>query len=365
MVWIPVGRFSQREAACNPKNAGMSYNRKSTYLPAGGHPPGRGYPGLSGFSSASGASADHFTDKPLPRFLRDMIASPPKHGDGVHLWLFKLARQLHAHRDEESIFQLLAAQVDGCGRHVPEREIRDAIASSKSCAWKPSVPGNATISKPAPKWPPVDEKRRADVIVETKISRADLFDMSPTRLEGDNPDSEWFVDMLFPGNPLLCCGYSNQVFDTREREFFRGKLHEQSLIVPSPMSAPVGIRKSDGKLSAHTLDNTGSRKYLVTEFDHGTADEQAAIIHHLSGFVPLVMIVSSGGKSLHAWWWCSGETEDTQLRFFRYAVSLGADSKIWTRCQFVRLPMGWRTDKARRQQVFYFDHAALEDGGAA
>ena len=38
------------------------------------------------------------------------------------------------------------------------------------------------------------------------------------------------------------------------------------LIVPSPMTAPMGRKKSGG-LSAHTLDNTGPRKFLVVEFD--------------------------------------------------------------------------------------------------
>lgn len=301
----------------------------------------------------------------IPQWLRDLIASPPKHGDGVHGWLFKVSRQLHAHRSPEDIFNLLSVAVDGCGRHVSEREIREAITSSKAHAWQPNGAGALPVSKPAPKWPAVDENRRADVLAETKITLADLFDMSPTRMEGDEPGAEWFVDELFPGNPLLCCGYSSMVFDTRPREEFRGTLGEQALIVPSPMSAPVGIRKSDGQLSAHTLDNTGPRRFLVTEFDAGTADEQAAIIHHLSGFAPLVMIVASGGKSLHAWWRCWDVPEDAVRRFFTYAVTLGTDSATWTRSQFVRMPMGWRTDKARRQEVYYFDHTALEEGGAA
>ena len=300
----------------------------------------------------------------LPQFLRDLIASPPKSGDGIHTWLFKVSRQLHAHRDEESIFQLLAAQADGCGRHVPEREIRDAIESSKSCAWQPVGSGAAPATKPAPKWPVVDEKRRAAVIAETKITLADLFDMSPTRIEGDEPDSEWFVDELFPGNPLLCCGYSSMVFATRPREEFRGTLSEQSLIVPSPMSAPVGIRKSDGKLSAHTLDNTGPRRFLVTEFDQGTPDEQSSIIWHLSQFAPLTMVVSSGGKSLHAWWRCRDAPADTVGSFFKYAVSLGADRATWTRSQFVRLPGGWRHDRGRRQDVLFFNSSTLEGGEA-
>ena len=121
------------------------------------------------------------------------------------------------------------------------------------------------------------------------------------------------------------------------------------------MSALTGRRKSDGEESAHTLENTGPRQYLITEFDSGTPDEQTAIIWHLRGFAPLTMIVSSGGKSLHAWWRCEGEDESRVRRFMRYAVSLGADPATWTRSQFVRLPQGWRADKERRQAVYYFN----------
>jgi hypothetical protein len=297
----------------------------------------------------------------LPQFLRDLIASPPQHGAGVHQWLFKVARQLHAHRDSETIVSLLTAVVEGCGRHVPEREIRAAVVEAEKCAWRPS--GNTSTAwtpPPPPKWPAVDEAKRRGVIEAENFTLADLWDASPIACTRDSTDAEFFADELFPGNPLLCVGYSSQVFRTEPRESFRGSLHEMSLIVPSPMSAPVGVRKRDGKLSAHTLDNTGPRRFLVTEFDSGTPDEQVSIIHHLSGFAPLVLVLSSGGKSLHAWWRCWDASTDTQRKFFRYAVTLGADPATWTRSQFVRLPQGWRMDKNRHQEVFFFDHEAAE-----
>lgn len=297
----------------------------------------------------------------LPQFLRDLLASPPRHGEGVHQWLFKVARQLHAHRDEQTICDLLAAASDGCGRHVPASEIREAVEAARSCAWQPS--GAVRVDKPKPKWPARDDFKIARIL-SRPFTLADLWDASPIACTQDSTDAEFLVDSLFPGNPLLCVGYSNAVFATRPREDFRGTLGEQSLIVPSPMSKPAGIRKSDGQLSAHTLDNTGPRHYLVTEFDSGTPDEQATVIWHLREFAPLVMVLSSGGKSLHAWWNCRGTDDRTTGRFMRYAVSLGADPATWTRSQFVRLPQGWRHDKQRRQEVHYFNHELAAEGQA-
>jgi hypothetical protein len=197
---------------------------------------------------------------------------------------------------------------------------------------------------------------------------ADVWHRSPMACTIDSTDAEFFVDALFPGNPLLCVGLDKARFTTAPREEFRGKLSGKSLIVPSPMSALLGRKKNpkpdENPLSAHTLDNTGPRHFLVTEFDRGTEDEQAALIWHLKDFAPLVLILWSGSKSYHAWWNCQGIAESTTRDFMRYAVRLGADPATWTRSQFVRLPQGWRADKGKRQEVYFFDPAKLERSAA-
>jgi hypothetical protein len=119
------------------------------------------------------------------------------------------------------------------------------------------------------------------------------------------------------------------------------------------MSAPLGKRKSDGELSAHTLDNTGPRQNIVVEFDDGaTLDEQAARHIWLSELRDLRMVVFSGSKSLHGWYRAQDEQSDRQ--FMEHAVRLGADPKTWLRSQFVRLPNGRRED-ATVQKVEFFD----------
>jgi hypothetical protein len=299
----------------------------------------------------------------LPAFLRDLLSAPPKSGDGMHPWLFKVARQLHAHRDFETIVSLLAVAAEGCGRNVPEREIRDAVVSAEECAWKPSGASRAVMPPTAPKWPACDPAARKKAIESAGFNLADLWHASPVPCTRDSTDAEFFADQLFPGNPLLCVGETMAKFKTAPREDFRGTLSEMALIVPSPMSALSGITKA-GRPSAHTLDNTGPRRFLVIEFDHGTADEQAALHWHLREFAPLVLVVSSGGKSQHGWFNCEGIAEDVTRRFMRYAASLGADPATWTRSQFVRLPQGWRADKQARQDVAYFNPAKLERGDA-
>ena len=49
----------------------------------------------------------------LPRFIRDLLASPPKRGEGLNLWLFRVARVLHPYRDRQEIIELLKAATAG------------------------------------------------------------------------------------------------------------------------------------------------------------------------------------------------------------------------------------------------------------
>lgn len=75
--------------------------------------------------------------KTLPPFLTDMLAAPPSAGGGVHNWLFRAARNLHAHMPAPEIMALLESRVQQCGRPVSRREIQEAVQASMTCAWQP------------------------------------------------------------------------------------------------------------------------------------------------------------------------------------------------------------------------------------
>ncbi len=291
----------------------------------------------------------------LPTFLQDLLARHPRAGEGVHDWLFRAARQLHAHLPAGQIVGLLLNRVQGCGRHVSRKEIEDAVKNSIPCAWQPN--GNAAPVQSAAKWPRVNQEQR-EAITRDGVGLADLWELSPIRIEDSREHTEEIIDRLFPPDSLLCCGKSSSDFNTRPREDWRGALAQVQFIVPSPMTARIGLTK-DGRESAHTLSNTGPRRFLICEFDTGTTDEHAALLIHLAGYAPLVCAVHSGGKSLHGWFYVHGQPEEKVSKFFRYAVSLGADSRLWTRSQFCRMPDGLR-DNGKRQQVYFLNFRPLE-----
>src|SRR4030095_1406992 len=149
---------------------------------------------------------------------------------------------------------------------------------------------------------------------------------------GERSRCDEILDAVFRESSLLCLGQSPKRMSTEPREDWRGRSSEESLIVPSPMWIPEG-RNKKGRMSPRCENNTGRRRFLIIEFDRASLDEQAALLWHLAGYAPLALAVFSGSRSIHGWFFCEGQPEDKLRRFFDYAVSLGADPAMWTRCQ--------------------------------
>ena len=211
-----------------------------------------------------------------------------------------------------------------------------------------------------------------DAVAQAGNGLVDLWEASPVRLDSNKPKTEQIIDVLFPGNPLLCCGWRRHRFETRARTHWY-KLHDLQFILPNPMAARRGLTQKH-RLSYHALSNTGLRRFLIVEFDFDSSNSAeearlleklatvardvrdlcAALLLHLAEKAPLTLAVYSGGKSLHGWFYCAGVPEEKVWRFFRYAVSLGADRANWTRSQFARMPDGLR-ENGRRQTVYFFN----------
>jgi hypothetical protein len=282
--------------------------------------------------------------------IRDLLASPPQRGGGLHQWIFRVACSLHKYRKPDEIITLLENAT--AGENVMSREIEDAVYNSASPEWQLPKHRNSP-----PPWPAVNHRKRAEIIA-SGAGLSDLWEISPHPHGGTEVLTEEIIDAVFPGDPWLCCGASSQVFQTRLRSEWRGELAKLQLIVPSPMTEKFGLTKS-GKKSQHTLSNTGPRRFLVIEQDSGTPDEQAAVLVHLARRAPLALAVHSGGKSIHGWFYCEGVPEDRLHSFMSYAVSLGADRATWNRSQFVRMPDGTR-DNGKQQSVYFFNPEVLK-----
>jgi hypothetical protein len=279
----------------------------------------------------------------LPRWIQDQIKSCPAKGQGVHPWLFKTAFVLHNHFSGDQVEDILSQYVSCDGR---EREIREAVANSGKIV-RGEIP-SSSLSKP---WPAVDYGLIHKTVLDCPVRLKDLQGLSPVRVSEKEPKTEEILDALYTGNPLLCFGRSANVFRTKPRESWRGRESGFQFIVPNPMIKETGVTK-DGKTSERCLENTGPRRFLVTEFDISEEDEKwapyarewkekgisvldanVALLIELArrGLprFPLALAVHSGGKSIHSWYFCEGLTDErarltnTRSAAVGFAIRLG------------------------------------------
>lgn len=251
------------------------------------------------------------------------------------------------------IRRMLDAEREAGARFVPDREILSAIQYAYEVT--PST-GTARVRPwPVPNKTLQAECRRLSKRREWSLERlreASAVDAATA----EKTPPQWFLAHLLGEDPMICVGIGVAKFETEQMRYFtESQLKVYEFVVPNAMSALLGKRKSDGELSAHTLDNTGPRQNIVVEFDDGaTLDEQAARHIWLSEFRDLRMVVFSGSKSLHGWYRATDEAADR--KFMEEAVRLGGDPKTWLKSQFVRMPNGQR-ENGTIQRVEFFDAA--------
>jgi hypothetical protein len=213
------------------------------------------------------------------------------------------------------------------------------------------------------------------------------------------PDLEHILRRLYAPTDWICVGAP--CVDIKRRKVAKGylagtgqlqdyiqtDLSVWANIVPNPMRYEQGFtKKAKRNQSPETSDRCQDnacivRKYTVMDFDftlNGSFGEliqrimeeeglmpryviheiTAAIILEIaqrSPDVPLLMVVDSGGKSLHAWWDIASMPYEKQKEWFYKAVPLGADWRIFdVTCQFVRMPHGTKEITGVRQSVIYW-----------
>jgi len=315
--------------------------------------------------------------RPFPPSVGQYIDNPPVAGSGLNHWILGAVRRLLYWIDENEALEELLPKVVQAGRPCGKArsEILRAIA-------KVTASGNQAAQERTD-WPEPNLERIAEIVHEELAKLGGRCPIDVLRQESlvKRAEAAELIDALFPGDPLLCIGKSAHEFITRPKSEHRDFSNKQ-FIVPSLMSAVKGLTQ-EGKLSYRSLANTSPRRFLVLDFDiaelgrdgvtptvfaplirawrtDGIAPKQAqaAIILYLKRRLEPVIVLDSGGKSLHAWFYVEGQPEEVIKGTMQHAVRLGADRATYTRSQFVRMPEGTR-DNGKRQEVIYFNPNAV------
>ena len=270
-----------------------------------------------------------------------MSLAPPTHG--IHTFLPSAARkcQFKGMSAQETISHLASLSYR---RRVPQSEITSAV----NLVFNTEIKTTDRPREPKPLgW---QSKATERMHQEWKTTAQDLVDMSDV-----NPkdiDQRALLECLFSDpHGLVCIGAAFNRFTTAPLAEHENLSHGQ-FIVPCYMTARQGTT-TEGKPSCRALSNTGERRFIVLDFDSPPTEHHASIIRWLMGTRAPVLVIKSGGKSLHAWYNTEGTDRDAQ--FWRLAIMAGADPALMrNRGQAVRLPMGTR-DNGNVQGVLYFN----------
>jgi hypothetical protein len=192
------------------------------------------------------------------------------------------------------------------------------------------------------------------------------------------------IKALFSEKDLVCAETADQKYEGHAI-WEVGKLQEEikkskfeiddfKFLNPSTFLEKAGItQKGKSYLSKRCNDNVAQRCYMLLECDvkeggsreggkgFYTKEEALAIRERfitfcmeLAKYLPLVMAVDSGGKSIHFWFWCGEWTEEVE-RVFAIACAHGADKAMRVLSQKARMPNVSGYDDRRDQKLLYYD----------
>lgn len=281
----------------------------------------------------------------IPNFFDRWLKSPWRAGDGLHSDIFTAANYLleSGFSEEQTLDAIRSAALHVDERSVPDRELVSAV--------KYALAKKQGLIESSPKWEKSDQIFMSEVVRNHPVD-LDFYRDTIRNLE-QNPSS--FLPHLFRMDELVCAASDTWNSDTMTRDEIVeiSKSYRLEFVVPSAMTAKVGTTL-DGRESPHTKSNTGPRIYQVVEFDQATVSDQFSFHSFLSTKFPLVLILHSGGKSVHGWYLVEGQEEHKVREFFNLACVLGADKKTWSPTQFVRMPGGYNNKHLKKQQVAYF-----------
>lgn len=281
--------------------------------------------------------------------------SPPN--NGLHRYLFRYASMC---AEEDIPLEDCQIQLEECvdnlnyDRYVPPREITAAVADAYR--WVLDGPPSETSAR----LPKYDNQAAKEIHQEWMTTIDDLEKASDKRPPSEPLEA---IRQLFGTDDLICIAKeinkpSVVSYKNLEKALMINCALKPQYIVPNPMRAKEGMSK-DNRPSKRCLDNTGRKERCVFDFDAPKPIMHPSLVAYLSdycGFLPEA-VIHSGNKSLHAWWNCKDwSTQDIQT-FEEEAARVGADPALLGdsgRCQFVRMPGGYR-DNGKRQIIHFWN----------
>lgn len=299
---------------------------------------------------------------------REALASLPSPGAGCHTALLSVANMgVRAGVSPEALFEDIRQTLPSGSRHVSDREILDAVNKALGDSK------NGSFS-PAPKPKPVvqngDETLRAIIAQGHCRTGEELTALSPVRIY-DSPQLQTHAflmtcfredDRVFIGDRLQA-GVMGETIRTRG-EWVRhiiGRWETAPFIIINPLTGQPAPKKSGDGVTYRGDGNVANFRRCLVEFDTLSREDQC--LFWSAARLPVVALIDSGGKSIHAWLdvqkLAPVQTADDWQRHIKQGLydtlltPMGVDAACSNPARLSRLPGHFRAEKESWQRLLW------------
>jgi hypothetical protein len=298
----------------------------------------------------------------------EKLRNPRPPGTGCHPWILGTATLgVLGGLGGDQIYSDIRQAIPQGSRRIPDREIQEAIR--KALADHTSGTFTARTSP----TPVVQDGKAAllRIIAQGKIAKeADLRECSPIQL-GDEPKSDLvlLLEAHFKQNELVWIGdrlkpgiMGNTIRTTEEwiAHYLNGGSTEP-LIIINPLNGIPAPTKNGNKTTLRGDGNVADFRFCLVEFDNLNREDQLRFWS--AAKLPIVALIDSGGKSIHAWLEVSklskvatSEQWATEIKgrlYDRILTPLGVDGACSNPSRLSRLPGHYRAEKGRYQRLLW------------
>ena len=253
-------------------------------------------------------------------------------------------------------------------RRIFDREIQDAI--NKAIA---DHIGGTFTPRPRPVSIVKDGAAALKRIIEQSdiTDEADIWELSPIRIWGEpQDDTILFLLARFEPDNYIYIGdqYDDGILgDTlRTRNewivYFQGGGATKPYLIVNPLSGLPAPMKSNPDEESYRGDNNVIKyRYALVEFDNLSREDQLRF--WTAAKLPIVALIDSGGKSIHAWLnveklapVTTAEEWESSIKnrlYDRLLTPLGVDTACSNPSRLSRLPGHYREEKGKYQRLLW------------
>lgn len=299
---------------------------------------------------------------------REALAAIPPPGGGCHPTLLRVSNLgVLAGVTPDQIFSDIRQAVPPGARRIPDREIETAIQKALT-----DHTGGTYTPRPRPA-PLVQDGAAAlrAIISQGRIdNEADLWGLSPVRLLGaPQDDPALLLEALYKPGDLLFVGDRTDpgiLGDTIRPAadwitHFRNNGPTSPHVILNPLTGSPAPKKTGDGDTLRGDANVADFRYVVIEFDG--LDRESQIRFWSAAKLPVVALIDSGNRSVHAWvdvqklavvtsadqW----STEIRQRLYDRILTPMGADPACANPARLSRLPGHFRAEKKSYQRLLW------------